>query len=175
MSAHVRNSMRDAEKAFLTAALAALPRIAEIINGYPPDDQAGALEIGERRFTETARFYGCSEIAAQSRVLIVMNCLRKQVEAKQTTDQKLHVLLQKLTQPPSALTDADALPVEKDHNGKWNSRSRDCVGVPRGLRIAHQGWRSLTALWPGEWDMERRASLKKVNQYQIKAIGTATS
>jgi hypothetical protein len=39
--------MRVEEKSFLRAAVAALPRIAEIISGYAPDDRAGALEIAE--------------------------------------------------------------------------------------------------------------------------------
>jgi hypothetical protein len=38
--------MRVEEKDFLRAAIAALPRIAEIISGYAPDERAGALEIG---------------------------------------------------------------------------------------------------------------------------------
>jgi hypothetical protein len=91
--------MSGEEKAFLKAALAALPRISEIISGYPPDDRLGALEVAERRFTEAARDYGCTDISTQSRVGIVMRRLRKLVEAKQTTDQKLHALLQKLTEP----------------------------------------------------------------------------
>lgn len=91
--------MSAEEKAFLTAALAALPRITEIISGYSPDDRTGALEIAERRFIEAARDYGCTDIGAQSRVAIVMKRLRKRLEAKQKTDQKLHALLQKLTEP----------------------------------------------------------------------------
>ena len=37
------------EKAFLGVAVAAIPRVAEIVLGYPPDDRAGALEAAERR------------------------------------------------------------------------------------------------------------------------------
>jgi hypothetical protein len=91
--------MSDEEKAFLKAALAALPRVSEIIGCYPPDDRPGALDVAEQRFTEAARDYGCTAISTQSRVGIVMRRLRKQVEEKQTTDQKLHALLQKLTEP----------------------------------------------------------------------------
>ena len=65
-------TMRVEDKAFLRAAVAALPRIAEIIGGYAPDERAGALEVAERRFIEAARDYGCTEIAAQSRVSILM-------------------------------------------------------------------------------------------------------
>ena len=38
------------EKAFLSVAVAAIPRVAEIILEFPPDDRAGALETAERRF-----------------------------------------------------------------------------------------------------------------------------
>ena len=77
--------MRVEEKAFLSAAVAALPRIAEIISDYAPDEQAGALEVAERRFIEAAQDYGCIEIAAQSRVSILMKRLRRQVRDEAQT------------------------------------------------------------------------------------------
>ena len=55
------------EKAFLRVAVAAIPRVTEIIQGFPPNDQAGALETAERSFLAAALDYGCTEIAAQSR------------------------------------------------------------------------------------------------------------
>ena len=61
------------EKSFLSVAVAAIPRVAEIILGFPPDDRAGALETAERRFLAAALDYGCTEIAARSRVSIVMS------------------------------------------------------------------------------------------------------
>jgi hypothetical protein len=87
------------EKAFLRAAIAALPRIAEIISGYPPDDQEGALETAEQRFTEAARHYGCTEIAAQSRVNMVMRRLRSRLERQRASETKLKALLTRLTEP----------------------------------------------------------------------------
>ena len=45
------------EKAFLRAAVSALPRVTEIILGFPPDDRAGALETAERRFVMAALDY----------------------------------------------------------------------------------------------------------------------
>ena len=54
------------EKAFLRVAVAAIPRVTEIIQGFPPDDQAGALETAERSFLAAALDYGCTEIAARS-------------------------------------------------------------------------------------------------------------
>ena len=37
------------EKAFPSLAVAAIPRVAEIILEFPPDDRAGALETAKRR------------------------------------------------------------------------------------------------------------------------------
>jgi hypothetical protein len=37
------------EKAFLIVAVAAIPRVADIILEFPPDERAGALETAERR------------------------------------------------------------------------------------------------------------------------------
>jgi hypothetical protein len=89
--------MRVEEKAFLRAAVAALPRIADIVSGYAPDDRAGALEIAERRFIEAARDYGCIEIAVQSRVSILMKRLRRQVERQCASEEQLRALLRSIT------------------------------------------------------------------------------
>jgi len=52
-------------------AVAAIPRVAELILAFPPDDRAGALQTAERRFLAAALDYGCTEITAQSRVPVV--------------------------------------------------------------------------------------------------------
>ena len=90
-------TMRVEDKAFLRAAVAALPRIAEIIGGYAPDERAGALEVAERRFIEAARDYGCTEIAAQSRVSILMKRLRRHVERQSESEEQLRALLRSIT------------------------------------------------------------------------------
>ena len=54
------------EKAFLRVAVAAIPRVTELIQRFPPDDQAGALETAERSFRAAALDYGCTEIAGSS-------------------------------------------------------------------------------------------------------------
>jgi hypothetical protein len=87
------------EKAFLGAAVAAIPRVAEIILGYPPDDRPGALEAAERRFLAAALDYGCTEIAARSRVSVVMRRLRGHLERQRTSKKKLEDLLHRLTIP----------------------------------------------------------------------------
>ena len=89
--------MRVEEKDFLKAAIAALPSIAEIISGYAPDERAGALEVAERRFVEAARDYGSTEVAAQSRVSIIMKRLRRQVERQGESEEQLRALLRSIT------------------------------------------------------------------------------
>jgi hypothetical protein len=87
------------EKAFLKVAVAAIPRVAEIIWGFPPDDRAGALERAEQCFLATALEYGCTEITAQSRVSAVMRRLRSRLERQQASEKKLQALLHRLTEP----------------------------------------------------------------------------
>jgi hypothetical protein len=87
------------EKAFLNVAVAAIPRVAEIILGFPPDDQAGALEMAERRFLAAASDYGCTEIAARSRVSVIMGRLRSHLERQRASEKKLQALLHRLTEP----------------------------------------------------------------------------
>ena len=89
----------DEEKAFLRSAVAAIPRIAEMVCEFPPDDRAGALETAERRFMEAALEFGCTEIAARSRVSAVMGRLRRRVEEQRTSEKKLRALLHRLTEP----------------------------------------------------------------------------
>lgn len=86
------------EKAFLRAAISALPRVTELIQGFPPDDQAGALEAAERRFMLAALDYGCTEIGARSRVSAIMRRLRGRLARQTAGEEKLKALLQKLTE-----------------------------------------------------------------------------
>jgi len=81
------------EKAFLKVAVAAIPRMAELIGGFPPDDRAGALEKAERCFLAAALDYGCTEITAQSRVSAVMRRLRSRLERQQASEKKLQAFI----------------------------------------------------------------------------------
>jgi hypothetical protein len=87
------------EKAFLRVAVAAIPRIAEMIQGFPPDDQAGALESAEQSFMAAALDYGCTEITARSRVSATMRRLRGRLERQRANERKLEALLHRLTEP----------------------------------------------------------------------------
>ena len=87
------------EKAFLSVAVAAIPRVAEIILEFPPDDRASALETAERRFLAAALDHGCTEIAARSRVFVVMRRLRSHIERQRASEKKLQALLYRLTEP----------------------------------------------------------------------------
>jgi hypothetical protein len=87
------------EKAFLRVAVAAIPRVTEIIQGFPPDDQTGALETAERSFMAAALDYGCTEITARSRVSSVMRRLHGRLERQRASEKKLQALLHRLTEP----------------------------------------------------------------------------
>ena len=87
------------EKAFLRVAVAAIPRVAELIFAFSSDDRAGALETAERRFLAAALDYGCTEITAQSRVSAVMRRLHARLERMQSSEKKLQALLHRLTEP----------------------------------------------------------------------------
>jgi hypothetical protein len=86
------------EKAFLRAAVSALPRVTEIICEFPLDERAGALEAAERQFMVAALDYGCTEIAARSRVSAIMRRLRGRLARQTAGEEKLKALLHKLTQ-----------------------------------------------------------------------------
>ena len=89
----------EGEKIFLRAAVDSIPKVAEIVCGFSPEDQSGALDAAERRFVKAARDYGCTEISARFRVSAIMRLLRRQVKARQTSEAKLRALLQKLAEP----------------------------------------------------------------------------
>jgi hypothetical protein len=87
------------EKAFLRVAVAAIPRVAELIFAFPLNDRAGALDTAQRQFLAAALGYGCSEITAQSRVSAVMRRLDGRLERMQASEKKLQALLHRLTEP----------------------------------------------------------------------------
>ena len=91
------NRLRDLTS--MRSAIGSLPKVAEIVCGFSPEDQSGALDAAERRFVKAARDYGCTEISARFRVSAIMRLLRRQVKARQTSEAKLRALLQKLTEP----------------------------------------------------------------------------
>jgi hypothetical protein len=86
------------EKALLKVATAAIPRVAEIIGSFAADDQAGALDVARRRFLAAALDYGCTEIAAQSRVSTLMRRQRSRLARQQASEKKLQALLHRLTE-----------------------------------------------------------------------------
>ena len=48
----------EGEKIFLRAAVDSILKVAEIVCGFSPEDQSGALDAAERRFVKAARDYG---------------------------------------------------------------------------------------------------------------------
>ena len=50
------NRLRDLTS--MRSAIGSLPKVAEIVCGFSPEDQSGALDAAERRFVKAARDYG---------------------------------------------------------------------------------------------------------------------
>jgi hypothetical protein len=78
---------------------AAIPRVAELIQEFPSDEQAVALDTAERWFLAAALDYGCTQITAQSRVSAVMRRLRSRLERQKASEKKLQALLHRFTEP----------------------------------------------------------------------------
>ena len=84
------------EENFLKVAVAAIPRIAEIIAGLPIEHRAGALEVAERRYVQAARDFGCAEVEVRNWVSAVMRNLETQVHQRAGDQDKLNALLRGL-------------------------------------------------------------------------------
>ena len=84
------------EENFLEVAVAAIPRITEIITAFPAEYRSGALETAERCYMEAAREFGCTEVAARTKVSEVMHNLQLQVERRGAVNRTLETLLGKL-------------------------------------------------------------------------------
>jgi hypothetical protein len=82
---------------FLTVALAAIPRITEMIAAYPPEHRAGALEVAKRRFMQAAAEFGRTTADSERAVDVVMRELQAQVEQQAISQAKLTSLLRRLT------------------------------------------------------------------------------
>ena len=85
------------EENFLEVAVAAIPRISEIIAAYPAEHRAGAFQVAERNYFEAAQNFGCTEASAQTWVSEVMRGVRTQVDRQGIDHQNLNALLLKLT------------------------------------------------------------------------------
>ena len=84
------------ENEFLETAVAAIPKIAELIAGMPFENRVGALEVAERRFLRTAEEFGCVESASQNWTAAVMRILRDRVEELVSAKRKLKTLYEEL-------------------------------------------------------------------------------
>jgi hypothetical protein len=85
------------EAEFLRVALAAVPRITEIIAAFPPEHRAGALEVAKWRYMQAAQDFGCTTADSERSVDAVMRELQEQVEQLAISQGKLTSLLHKLT------------------------------------------------------------------------------
>ena len=85
------------DNGFLETAVAAIPRIVDLIAAMPSEDRAGALDVAERRFHRTAEEFGCAESASRNWIAAVMRILRERVEDRVSVKQKLKSLHEELT------------------------------------------------------------------------------
>src|ERR1700730_6153797 len=84
------------EDEFLRVALAALPRITELIAAFPAEHRAGALEVAKRRYMQAAAEFGCTTADSERAVDAVMRELQPQVEQQAISQGKLTSLLRRL-------------------------------------------------------------------------------
>ena len=89
------------EEEVLEAAVAAIPKIAELIGAAPREQRAGALAAAERQYLITARDLGYAEVPAQNWVSAVMFRLRAELEKREVgeTKKRLRALLDELNAP----------------------------------------------------------------------------
>jgi len=85
------------EEDFLKVAVAAIPRVTEIIAAMPMEHRAGALQVAERRYEQAARDFGCAEVEVRNWVSAVMRNLESQVHQRASDQDKLNALLRNLT------------------------------------------------------------------------------
>jgi hypothetical protein len=85
------------EDEFLRVALAAIPRITEMITAFPAEHRAGALEVAKRRYVQAAQDFGCTTADSERSADAVMRELQAQVEQQAISQGKLTSLLHKLT------------------------------------------------------------------------------
>ena len=84
------------EDEFLEAAVAAIPRIAELIAALPSEERAGALEVAERQFLQSAEEFGCAESGSRDWTAAVMRILRSRLEDHVLVKRKLKALYEEL-------------------------------------------------------------------------------
>jgi hypothetical protein len=103
----------------LEAAIAAIPRIAEVIAAIPVEDRARAFGMARRLYLQTAHDLGGGEAAARNLVSTVMRHLLLQVAERDAAKQKmLKALLQELSRAEAA----------SDTNVIWNLGQEMDVG-----------------------------------------------
>jgi hypothetical protein len=67
------------DQEFLRVAVAAAPRVAELIAEFPAEHRTGAFEIAERYYRQAATQFGCTNEAAFVWVSLVMRNVEKRV------------------------------------------------------------------------------------------------
>jgi len=83
------------ESEFLETAVAAIPKIVDLIAAMPSEERAVALELAERRFLRSAEEFGCAVPESRHWTAAVMRILLERVE-ELVSKQKLKALYEEL-------------------------------------------------------------------------------
>jgi len=90
-------ALSSEEDNFLEAAVAAIPKISELIAAMAAEDRAEALDTAERRFLQTAEDVGCTGPAARDWTNAVMRILQDRVKEHESAKHKLKKLYDELS------------------------------------------------------------------------------
>jgi hypothetical protein len=77
------------EEDILEAAVAGIPRVAEVVASIPGEDRARALDAVERSYRQTVRDLGYEEAPIQSWISAVMLRLQAEVRKQESAKQKI--------------------------------------------------------------------------------------
>ena len=77
------------ETKILEAAVAGIPRVAEVVASIPGEDRARALDAVERSYRQTVRDLGYEEAPIQSWISAVMLRLQAEVRKQESAKQKM--------------------------------------------------------------------------------------
>ena len=94
------------EEEVLEAAVAGIPRVAEVVASIPDEDRARALDAVESSYRQTVRDLGYEDALIESWVSAAMLRLQSEVKAQESSKQKmLKALHEELAQAESAPDD----------------------------------------------------------------------
>ena len=101
------------EEEILEAAVAGIPRVAEVVVSIPEEDRVRALDAAERSYRQTVQDLGYDEGPVQSWVSVVMLRLLTEVKAQESTKQKMLGALQEELLQAATELDNNVIQIER--------------------------------------------------------------